>query len=231
MITLRRASERGRFASGWLDSRHTFSFGSYYDPRHLGFRSLRVLNDDRVAPGGGFPTHPHDNMEILSVVLEGALAHEDSAGHGGVLRLGDVQRMSAGTGIRHSEVNHSKTEPVHFLQVWIVPETRGLSPSYEQRSLGWHERSGALQVLASRDGREGSMRVCQDVTMYGVRLARGERVELSLSQGRHAWVHVATGSLRVQGHALEAGDGLGASDEALVSLEGGEGTALVFDLA
>jgi redox-sensitive bicupin YhaK (pirin superfamily) len=231
MIKVRRADERGRFNAGWLDSRHTFSFGSYYDPGHLGFRALRVLNDDRVAPGAGFPTHPHDNMEIVSVVLDGALEHRDSEGHGGVLRPGDVQRMTAGTGIRHSEFNGSKTAPVHFLQVWLTPEARGLKPGYDQRSLRWLEREGALTALVSRDGRDGSLAIHQDVIVYGTRLTAGQRVELSLTPGCHAWVQVATGTLRVQGEEVCAGDGLALSDTERVTLEGGDGSALVFDLA
>ena len=175
MLTLRRAEERGRANLGWLDSRHSFSFGHYYDPEHMGFGPLRVINDDRVAPGGGFPTHPHGDMEIVSYVLEGGLAHKDSLGTGSVIRPGDVQRMSAGSGIRHSEFNASKTEPVHFLQIWIVPERQGLEPGYEQKTFSAEEKRGKLRLVGSRDGREGSVTIHQDVDLYATLLERRRR--------------------------------------------------------
>jgi redox-sensitive bicupin YhaK (pirin superfamily) len=232
MIEIRKAADRGRTQWGWLDSRHTFSFGDYYDPAHEGFRSLRVINDDRVKAGAGFGTHGHRDMEILSYVLEGALAHKDSSGGGGVIRPGEIQFMRAGTGVTHSEFNDSQTDPVHFLQIWIVPETRGLRPAYGQRAF---DRDGArrgMVLLASRDGRDGSLQVQQDVDLWVTQLDKGARRTVALRPGRHAWVHVARGSASVNGTALNEGDGAAVSGEDALSLAGeGPAEVLVFDLA
>ena len=227
MIALRPAEERGHTRLSWLDSRHTFSFDRYHDPRHMGFRVLRVINEDRVDPGQGFGTHPHRDMEILTFVLEGALEHKDSLGNGSVIRPGDVQRMTAGTGISHSEFNPSRTEPVHFLQVWILPERPGLEPSYEQRSFP----AAGLRLVGSRDGREGSVRIHQDVLVYVARLSPGEEVVHALAPGRHAWIQMARGAAQVNGTRLAAGDGAALSEERSVTLRGVDGAeALVFDL-
>ena len=232
MITLRPADARGHADHGWLDSHHTFSFADYHDPRHMGFRALRVINDDRVAPGKGFGAHPHRDMEIVSYVLEGALEHRDSMGTGSVIRPGDVQRMSAGTGVTHSEFNASKTDAVHFLQIWIVPEKRGAAPGYEQRNFTVDEKRGRLRLVASPDGRDGSVTVRQDVALYAGVFGPGERAEHTLAPGRHAWVHVAKGSATINGQALSAGDAAALSDEPSVVVEGGDGAeVLVFDLA
>ena len=232
MLTLRRSNDRGHAQHGWLDSRHTFSFADYHDPAHMGFRALRVINEDRVDPAMGFGTHPHRDMEILSYVLEGGLAHKDSLGTGSIIRPGDVQRMSAGTGVTHSEFNASTTEPVHFLQIWLLPEQRGLEPSYEQKHFAVDQRRGRLQLVASRDGREGSLTVHQDVAVYDALLSAKERAELSLGKGRHAWVQVARGSVKVNGETLVAGDGAALSAEPGLALEGlEEAEVLVFDLA
>ena len=232
MLTQRRAEERGRARLAWLDSRHTFSFGEYYDPEHLGFRALRVINDDRVQPGGGFPSHPHRDMEILSYVLEGALEHRDSMGNGSVIRSGEVQRMTAGTGVVHSEYNPSSEEVVHFLQIWIFPELRGLNPSYEQRRFPPEELSGNLRLIASRDGRDGSLVVHQDVDLFAARLAPSQAVGHRLAPGRHCWVQVALGSARVNGVALGEGDGAAVEGDHDIQIEGVQGAeVLVFDLA
>ena len=232
MITLRPADARGHADHGWLDSHHTFSFADYHDPKHMGFRALRVINDDRVAAGKGFGAHPHRDMEIVSYVLDGALEHRDSLGTGSVIRPGDVQRMSAGTGVTHSEYNASKTDAVHFLQIWIVPEKRGAAPGYEQRNFTVDEKRGRLRLVASPDGRDGSVTVRQDVALYAGVFGPGERAEHTLAPGRHAWVHVAKGSATVNGKALTAGDGAALSDEPRVVVEGGDGAeVLVFDLA
>jgi redox-sensitive bicupin YhaK (pirin superfamily) len=232
MIQVRSADARGRTDWGWLDSRHTFSFGDYYDPSHEGFRALRVINDDRVKAGAGFGTHGHRDMEILSYVLEGALAHKDSSGGGGVIRPGEIQFMRAGTGVTHSEYNDSKTDPVHFLQIWIIPDTRGLRPAYGQRSFDLAQARRGLVLLASRDGRDGSLQVQQDFDMWVTLLEKGEERRLALRPGRHAWVHVARGSAAVNGKALREGDGAALSGEDSVSLSGlGPGEVLVFDLA
>ena len=232
MIQVRSAADRGRTEWGWLDSRHTFSFGEYYDPSHEGFRSLRVINDDRVEPGAGFGTHGHRDMEILSYVLEGALAHKDSSGGGGVIRPGEIQFMRAGTGVTHSEYNHSKTEPVHFLQIWIVPDQRGLKPAYGQRSFDREQARRGFVLLASRDGREGSLQVQQDVDLWVTALEGGEERALALRAGRHAWVHLARGSATVNGKALGEGDGAAVSGEKAVTLAGRTpAEVLVFDLA
>ncbi len=232
MTTVRPASERGVTRWDWLESRHTFSFGEYYDPRHMGFRALRVINDDRVAPGGGFGTHAHRDMEIITYVLEGALEHRDSLGTGSVIHPGDGQRMSAGTGIRHSEFNHSKTEPVHFLQIWILPEREGLPPGYEQKSFPLEERRGRLRLIAARDGREGAVTVHQDVDLYVTVLESGERVAHGLAPGRHAWVQVARGGATLNGRPLAEGDGAAVSDEGRIELTAtAPAEVLLFDLA
>jgi redox-sensitive bicupin YhaK (pirin superfamily) len=232
MQRLRRASERGHADHGWLDSFHTFSFADYHDPSHMGFRALRVINDDTVAPGRGFGAHPHRDMEIISYVLDGALAHRDSTGTGAVIRPGDVQRMTAGTGVVHSEHNASRTEPVHFLQIWLIPSQPGLRPGYEQRTFPAEEKAGRLRLVASPDGRDGSITIHTDASLHAGVLGAGQTAELPLAAGRHAWVHVARGKARVNGHDLGAGDGLALSDEARVQIEGLDaGEVLVFDLA
>ncbi len=230
MISIRRAQERGFTRTGWLDSRHSFSFANYYDPKHMGFGPLRVINDDRVAPGGGFPRHPHDNMEIVSYVLEGALEHKDSMGNGSVIRAGDVQRMSAGTGVEHSEFNHSKTEPVHFLQIWIKPEAYGIRPSYEQKSFETPNESG-FTLIGSRDGRDGSVTVHQDVALSLGRFGKGEEVSHPLGAGRRAWLQVMRGAVALGGERLEAGDGVALKDEAQLVLRAEEDAeVLLFDM-
>jgi hypothetical protein len=232
VITIRPAAERGQTDWGWLDSRHTFSFGEYFDPRNMGFRSLRVINDDRVTPGAGFGTHGHRDMEILSYVLEGGLEHKDSTGGGGVIRPGEIQFMRAGTGVTHSEYNASKTEPVHFLQIWVVPDTRGLAPRYDQKAFDAAAARERLVLLASRDGRDGSIQVQQDVALWMTRLGEGEERAQPLAARRHAWVHVARGAVTVNDHALEEGDGAALSDEAGVRLVGRrDAEVLLFDLA
>jgi redox-sensitive bicupin YhaK (pirin superfamily) len=231
MIEIRRAEERGHTRWGWLDSRHTFSFGEYGDPRHMGFRALRVLNDDRVQPGRGFGTHGHRDMEILSYVLEGALEHKDSAGGGGVIRPGEIQFMRAGSGVEHSESNHSKTEPVHFLQVWILPDERGLKPAYGQRTFDRDLAKRSFVLLVSNDGRDGSLRVAQDADVWMTQLEGGERRELPLAPGRHAWIHMARGSASVNETPLREGDGAGAGGEESLRFLGGDAAeVLVFDL-
>ena len=232
MITPRPSDERGRSEHGWLVSRHTFAFADYYDPRHMGFRQLRVINEDRVAPGKGFPTHAHHDMEIISYVLTGALEHRDSMGNGSVIRPGDVQRMSAGTGVAHSEYNPSATDPVHFLQIWILPERQGLPPGYEQRNFPAEEKQGRLRLLASRDGRQGSVTVHQDVELFAALLSPGDEVVHLLRPGRHAWVQVAGGAVTLDGTVLRQGDGAAISDQARVALRAREpAEVLVFDLA
>ncbi|HMJ13861.1 MAG TPA: pirin family protein, partial [Polyangiaceae bacterium] len=213
MFKVRPAAERGHAQHGWLDSHHTFSFADYYDPKHMGFRALRVINEDRVAPGKGFGTHAHRDMEIISHVLEGALEHKDSLGTGSIIRPGDVQRMSAGTGVRHSEFNASNRELVHFLQIWIVPAKQGISPGYEQKSFSDAEKSGRLCIVASPDGRDGSVTLHADALLYVGRFGAGESAELPLSTGRHVWVHVARGTVRINGNELGAGDGAALSEE------------------
>lgn len=232
MLTLRNRDERGASRHDWLDSRHTFSFDRYYDPRHMGFRSLRVINDDRVAPGAGFPTHGHRDMEILSYVLEGTLAHKDSMGTGSTIAPGDVQRMSAGTGVTHSEYNYSKTEPVHFLQIWVRPERRGIEPGYEQRRFSVEQKRGKLCLVASQDGRDGALTIHQDVAVYATILHSGEAVMHLIREGRHAWVQLASGSVTVNGIELKAGDGVAASEEPTLEIAGkGSSELLLFDLA
>jgi redox-sensitive bicupin YhaK (pirin superfamily) len=231
MITLRKAVERGHARHGWLESFHTFSFAGYQDPRHVGFRDLRVINEDRVQPGRGFATHSHRDMEIVTYVIRGALEHRDSLGNGSVIRPGDVQRMSAGTGVSHSEYNASKSELVHFLQIWILPEREGMAPSYEQRHFSPEERADALRLVASRDGRDGSVRLHQDVDLYATLLRAGKAVDLALRLGRHAWVQVVRGTGELGGVRLEAGDGAALSGEPALSLRAAEPSeVLVFDL-
>jgi len=232
VITLRKATDRFHTRIDWLDSWHTFSFGDHYDPDQMGFRALRVINDDTVQPGQGFGTHPHKDMEILSYVLDGGLSHRDSSGGGGVIRPGDVQRMSAGTGVVHSEFNASDKEPVHFLQIWIVPERRGVKPGYEQKTFASNDRSGKLRLLASRDGREGSVTIHQDAAVYGSLLGQGERVAFEPSASRYVWVQVARGSIELNGQKLSAGDGASASGERVLTLQGVDpAEVLLFDLA
>ena len=231
MLTQRKAEQRGRANFGWLDSRHTFSFGEYYDPEHLGYRVLRVINDDRVEPGGGFAPHPHRDMEIISYVLDGALEHRDSMGHGSVIRAGDVQRMTAGTGVVHSEYNHSQEQQVHFLQIWIFPERKGLQPAYEQRTFPPGELEGKLRLVASQDGRDGSLVVHQDVSLYAVKLGPAKVVRHQMAADRHCWVQVARGSVRVGGSVLGEGDGAAIEGEASIEVEGVQSAEiLLFDL-
>ncbi len=231
MIRLRRAGERGQTRLGWLDSRHTFSFGEYYDPAQMGFRDLRVINDDRVLPSEGFGRHPHRDMEIISYVLEGGLAHRDSLGTGSVIHPGEFQIMSAGTGIFHSEFNASDSEPVHFLQIWILPGKPGLPPRYDQKLFPEKERRGQLRLVVSPDAREGSLRIVQDASLYAASLGEGDEVVHRLSPERHAWVQVARGAVSLNGEALLEGDGAAASREESLTLRGREDSeVLLFDL-
>jgi redox-sensitive bicupin YhaK (pirin superfamily) len=232
MIVRRPAEERGRADFGWLDSRHTFSFGEYYDPRFMGYRALRVINEDRVKPGHGFGTHPHRDMEILSYVLDGALEHKDSMGTGSVIRPGDVQRMSAGTGVLHSEKNPSANEPVHFLQIWLMPESRGIEPSYEQKRFESAEKEGRLRLVASRDARDGAVTIHQDVDLYAGIFKPGEGTRFALRPGRHAWIQVAQGRVTVNGEELKQGDGAAVAEEDALDLKAAEhAEILLFDLA
>jgi redox-sensitive bicupin YhaK (pirin superfamily) len=235
MITLRPASERGRTNLDWLDSRHTFSFGDYYDGRHEGFRTLRVINDDRVRPGKGFGTHSHRDMEIVSVVLEGALEHRDSLGTGSVIRPGDVQKMTAGTGVSHSEFNPSPGAPVRFLQIWIIPERRGLAPEYQQKAFPEAERRDRLRPIVTGDGRDGSIVLYQDADIFAGHLEPGREVTHRLVRGRAAWVHVHGGRIDLAGQTLGDGDGAQVSDEERLVLRALDGAAparfLLFDLA
>lgn len=231
MITLRPADARGHADHGWLDSHHTFSFADYHDPAHMGFRVLRVINDDRVAPGTGFGTHGHRDMEIVSYVLEGALGHKDSMGTGSTIRPGDVQRMTAGTGVTHSEMNASPSDPVHFLQIWILPERRDLTPGYEQKTFPEADKRGKLRLVASRDGRDGSVTVHQDVALWAGLFDAGERATFALATGRHAWVHVARGAVLLNGLAMREGDGAKVEGETALEIAGvAGGEVLVFDL-
>jgi quercetin 2,3-dioxygenase len=231
MQVIRRSTDRGLADFGWLKSRHTFSFGHYHDPAHMGFGALRVINEDRVAPAGGFDTHGHRDMEIISYVLDGALEHKDSIGTGSVIRPGDVQRMSAGTGIRHSEFNHSREEPVHFLQIWILPEAEGIEPGYEQRMFAPAEKQNRLRLVASRDGRDGSLVIHQDADLYATLLVAGAEVTHSVAPGRKVWVQVAGGGIALNGEALGAGDGAALTDEAAVTLRAtDDAEVLLFDL-
>jgi quercetin 2,3-dioxygenase len=231
MIEARRNQDRGHANHGWLDSYHSFSFADYYDAAHMGFSSLRVINEDRVAPGAGFPTHGHRDMEIISYVLEGALEHKDSMGNGSVIRPGDVQRMSAGRGVRHSEFNASPSEPAHFLQIWILPERAGSEPGYEQKHFPESERRARLRLIASRDGREGSVRLHQDTDVYAAILQAGESLQHTLASGRHAYLHVARGDLVLNRADFHAGDGARISDEPSLSLSASHSAEfLLFDL-
>lgn len=230
MITIRRSEERGRANHGWLDTRFSFSFADYYDPEHMGFRSLRVINDDKVAAGAGFPMHPHRDMEIVTYMLDGALAHRDSMGNEATIRAGEVQRMTAGSGILHSEFNPSATEAARLLQIWILPRARGLQPSYDQRYFAPEDKQGRLLLIASPDGAGGSMKIEQDVRLYAARLAAGEAVEHQLAPERHAWVQVARGAAVVNGEELKEGDGAAISAERLLRIGGREAELLLFDL-
>jgi redox-sensitive bicupin YhaK (pirin superfamily) len=230
-MTIRKAADRGHANHGWLDSHHTFSFADYYDPDHMGFRALRVINDDRVKGGQGFGAHPHRDMEIISYVLEGGLAHKDSTGTDGVIRPGDVQRMSAGTGVVHSEYNASKTDTVHFLQIWLLPEKRGIQPGYEQKTFGETDKRGKLRLVASRDASDGSLAIHTDARVYAGLFDKGESAKLELAPGRHAWLQVARGKVKVNGAELSDGDGVAVSDERTVSIEGvADGEVVAFDL-
>ena len=232
MISVRHAEDRGNVNFGWLNSQHTFSFGHYYDDKQMGFGPLRVINEDRVRAGAGFDTHGHRDMEIISYVLEGALEHKDSIGTGSVIRPGDVQIMSAGTGIRHSEFNHSKAEPVHFLQIWVLPDREGLTPRYEQKTFTSDEKRNRLHLLASPDGADGSVVVHQNVRLYATLLKEGEQVATTLLPSRKAWVQVARGAVEVNGQPLRAGDGAAIKDVAAVAIKAtaADSEVLLFDL-
>ena len=232
MITLRQSSDRGHANHGWLDSYHTFSFANYYDPNHMGFRALRVINEDWVQSGKGFGTHGHRDMEIITYVLDGVLEHKDSLGNGAVITPGEVQRMSAGTGIMHSEFNPSQTEPVHLLQIWILPDRQGLQPSYEQRAFGLEERQGKLRLIAARDGREGAVTIHQDVDLYSAVLQKGDRLSYQLQPNRYGWLQVAKGEVSLNGNALKAGDGVALSEAESLKIGTNTGAEiLLFDLA
>ncbi len=231
MLTIRRATDRGHADHGWLNSHHTFSFADYYDPANMGFRALRVINDDRVAGNRGFGAHPHRDMEIISYVLEGELAHKDSTGTNGVIRPGDVQRMTAGTGVVHSEMNPANDQ-VHFLQIWIVPSKRGIAPSYEQKAFTEADKRGKLCVVASPDAREGSVALHADAIVHAGLFDAGEHAELAIPEGRHAWVQVARGTVRVNGETVSEGDGVALTGEPKLQVEGvSGGEVIVFDLA
>ncbi len=231
MLAIRPADERGLANLGWLDSRHTFSFGHYYDPQFMGFGPLRVINEDQVKPAQGFGTHGHSDMEIISYVLDGALEHKDSLGTGSIIRPGDVQRMTAGTGVRHSEYNASETDPVHFLQIWILPEKDGLEPSYEQKAFSDEEKQGRLRLVGSRDGREGSVTIHQDVNLYSSLLDGDDEVDFELGEGRNGWVQVARGSLDLNGETLTAGDGVAIRGAKTLRFDNAENAEiLLFDM-
>jgi quercetin 2,3-dioxygenase len=232
MITIRKAEERGHLDHGWLDTYHTFSFDRYYDPSHMSFGSLRVINEDRVAAGHGFPTHSHRDMEIITYVLEGGLAHRDSMGNGSVIKPGDVQRMTAGTGVAHSETNPSESEPVHLLQIWIMPNARNLEPGYEQKMFADDLKQGKLALIASQAGRDGSVTIHQDADVYASKLGTSEQVTHSPGADRKVWVQVARGSVRVNDVDLKQGDGAALTGEAKVEIEGREpAEILLFDMA
>jgi redox-sensitive bicupin YhaK (pirin superfamily) len=232
MLIVRKAQERGHADHGWLDTHHTFSFADYYDPKHMGFGPLRVLNDDTVAGGGGFPPHPHRDMEIITYVIEGALAHKDSMGNGSTIRPGEVQRMSAGPGVVHSEFNASPDQPVHFLQIWLLPERAGLPSGYEQRFFGEQEKRGTLRLVASPDGADGSVRVQQDARVYASILSSGQEVTHAIGRGKKGWLHVVRGNVELNGKRLGAGDGVGIQgDEELIVTSPDEGELLLFDMA
>jgi hypothetical protein len=235
MITIRPANERGHADYGWLNTYHTFSFADYYDPKHVHFRALRVINDDRVGPGGGFGTHPHNDMEIVTYVLDGALAHKDSMGTGSTIVPGEVQRMSAGTGVLHSEFNHSKNDAVRLLQIWIVPEKNGLNPSYEQKFFADEEKLNRWRVIASRDARDGSVKIHQDASIHAALLESGKSATYKLGKDRYAWLQVAKGSVTLNGRTLNEGDGAAVSEESEITLTGSSNgkraEVLLFDLA
>ncbi|MCP2730344.1 pirin family protein [Limnofasciculus baicalensis] len=232
MIKLRQSQQRGHAIHSWLDSYHTFSFANYYNPEYMGFRALRVINEDKIIPSAGFDTHGHKDMEIITYVLEGELEHKDSIGNGSIIYPGDVQRMSAGTGIFHSEFNHSQTQPVHLLQIWLLPETNGISPSYEQDNFAIAKNPGKLHLLAARDGREGAVTVHQDVYLYGGILGKRDRISHILEPQRHAWVQVARGGINLNGLSLNQGDGAAISDETNIVIQGTtDAEILLFDLA
>ena len=232
MITIRKSADRGHANHGWLDTHFTFSFADYYDPKHVHFRTLRVMNDDRIAGGGGFPTHPHSDMEIVTYVLEGALAHKDSMGNGSVIRPGDVQYMSAGTGVAHSEFNASDRETVHMYQIWMFPDKKDYEPAYDQKHFSSEDKRGKLRLVASPDGRDGSVKIRQDNELYAAVLAQGESVKHALQADRHAYVQVARGSVTLNGKQLETGDGAAISAEKQVELTGvKDAEVLLFDLA
>lgn len=232
MIQIRKSDERGHANHGWLDTRFTFSFADYDDPRHVHFRTLRVMNDDRVAGGGGFPMHPHRDMEIVTYVLEGALEHRDSMGNGSVIKPGDIQYMSAGTGVTHSEFNASETDAVHLYQIWMFPEKQGLKPTYGQKNFSEAEKRGKLRLLVSPDGRDGSVKIRQNNDLFATVLGKGETVKHDLKPDRHAYVQVARGSVTLNGKKLDEGDGAAISDEKTVELTGAEDAeVLLFDLA
>lgn len=232
MITLRKSEERGHFDLGWLDTYHTFSFDQYYDPSHMHFRTLRVINEDRVAPGQGFPTHSHRDMEIITYILSGALEHRDSMGNGSVIRPGDVQRMTAGKGVSHSEFNPSRTESVHLLQIWLLPNARNLTPGYEQKFFSEAERRGKLRLIAAPDGNNGSVKINQDAKVYASLAGAGQKIEYRLDRDRHAWLQVARGTLRLNNTELNQGDGAAVSDEAQINVTAhDESEFLLFDLA
>jgi redox-sensitive bicupin YhaK (pirin superfamily) len=232
MITIRKSDDRGRANHGWLDTHFTFSFADYFDPEHVQFRTLRVMNDDHVAGGGGFPMHPHRNMEIVTYVLEGALEHRDSMGNGSLIKPGDIQYMSAGTGVTHSEANASKSEPVHLYQIWMMPDKKGHEPAYDQKNFTEAEKRGKLRLLASPDGREGSVKIRQDNELYATVLGPGDSVKHALKPDRHAYVQVARGSVKLNGKPLETGDGAAISAEKALELTGvKDAEVLLFDLA
>ena len=232
MIIVRPGAERGHFDHGWLNTYHTFSFASYHDPQHMGFRSLRVINEDRVKPGEGFGTHAHRDMEILTWVLEGALEHKDSMGNGSIIRPGDIQRMSAGTGVTHSEFNPSREEPVHLLQIWLLPRQRGLTPGYEEKCFAPETRRGGLRLIAARDGRADAVTIHQDADLWTALLEPGESVRHALEAGRHAWLHVAGGTVTANGVKLGAGDGAAFSDEKAIEVKASDrAEILLFDLS
>ncbi|MFW7342091.1 pirin family protein [Pollutimonas sp. H1-120] len=231
MLEIRNAADRGHAQHGWLNSHHTFSFAEYYDRQQMGWSALRVINDDTVQAGEGFGTHGHRDMEIISYVLEGALEHKDSMGSGSVIRPGDVQLMSAGTGVQHSEFNHSRTDPVHFLQIWIVPKFSGVKPNYQEKRYPEEDKRGKLRLVVSPDGQDGSLTIVQDARMFAGLLDGDEKIEQPLAAGRHAYVHVARGQLTLNGQPLSAGDGVKIADESLLTLaDGKDAEVLVFDL-
>lgn len=232
MTSVRLSNDRGQADHGWLQSFHSFSFGDYFDEQHMAFGPLRVINEDRVQPGAGFGTHGHRDMEIISYVLSGQLAHKDSIGNGSVIRPGDVQRMSAGTGVAHSEFNASRTDPVHFLQIWILPEARGIAPSYEQKTFSAEEKRGRLRLIGARDGRDGAITIHRDVDFYAGLFDGGERATHAVHAGRLAWVQVARGEIALNGELLRAGDGAALKDVEIIEFDGrSEAEVLVFDMA